>query len=495
MSEGTSQDRSNDKTISSVYAPHVAQALERTQIAKYHTPGGHGFAAEDANHLNDALKGRSAEIVGTSNEVNGADRLVDGLLVQSKYFRTASETVAAAFDGGGGTYRYTGQMLEVPLDQYEQCVELMRKRIERGQVPGVNDPTQSEMIIRRGRITYKQARNIARAGNIDSLLYDAKQQAVTSGYAFAISFAVVYAHGRRRGDTFAVATKSALATALAGGAASLLTGVVSAQVLRTQAAVTGTAVVRAGVHSAVRTGFGRGLVNRVATSSLGKTVYGAAASNHVAKLLRTNAITAAVATAVTITPDFYRAAFARSISWRQFAHNSTTNLVGTAAGSAGWLAGAAAGATVGSAAPIVGTAVGGLIGGIVGALGGGYGGSTAAHAVLNRLNDGAKGKVLACVEQQTQTLAFEYLFTEEEVELIGVQASSIFTPGVITEMIELDKLSPDGKDLVLEIRRRIEPCFEAIASGRPRITLPTSDELSSEIGAIALQVDAASSHG
>ena len=29
-----------------IAAPYIAQGLEQTQIAKYHTKGGHGFAAE-----------------------------------------------------------------------------------------------------------------------------------------------------------------------------------------------------------------------------------------------------------------------------------------------------------------------------------------------------------------------------------------------------------------------------------------------------------------
>ncbi len=59
----------------------VWSCLERTQIARSYTPGGHGFAAEDANTLLDRLRGRVAEVVGMSNAVHGADRVVDGVLV------------------------------------------------------------------------------------------------------------------------------------------------------------------------------------------------------------------------------------------------------------------------------------------------------------------------------------------------------------------------------------------------------------------------------
>jgi hypothetical protein len=127
--------------------------LEGTQISKFRTKGGHGFAAEEANNLTDTIRGKKAEIVGTSNEFNGADRIVDGVRVQSKYFQTAPETVAAAFDSRSGNYRYPGQVLEVPRDQYEACVELMRDRIARGKVHGFSNPADSEKIVKQGTVT------------------------------------------------------------------------------------------------------------------------------------------------------------------------------------------------------------------------------------------------------------------------------------------------------------------------------------------------------
>ena len=176
------EDAGTDSATAALPAPLTAQSLEKTQISKYYTKGGHGFVAEEANNVADTILGKKAEIVGTSNEFNGADRIVDEVRIQSKYFRTAPETVAAAFDSGSGNYRYPGQVLEVPKDQYETCVELMRDRIAKGKVPGFNNPQDAEKIVKQGTVTYWQARNIARAGNIDSLVFDTKRQAVTCTY-------------------------------------------------------------------------------------------------------------------------------------------------------------------------------------------------------------------------------------------------------------------------------------------------------------------------
>ena len=107
----------------------AGENLANTQIFKYSGETGHGFSAEDANHLADKLSGKKAEIVGTSNTLNGADRLVNGVFVQSKYHASASKTIDAAFNSRYGYYRYEGQVLEVPKDQYTECVKLMRDRI------------------------------------------------------------------------------------------------------------------------------------------------------------------------------------------------------------------------------------------------------------------------------------------------------------------------------------------------------------------------------
>lgn len=65
---------------------------------KFHGRQGHGFAAERANNLYDNLTGHDAKIVGDDNVKNGADRMVDGIFIQSKYCQTGSACVNECFD-------------------------------------------------------------------------------------------------------------------------------------------------------------------------------------------------------------------------------------------------------------------------------------------------------------------------------------------------------------------------------------------------------------
>ncbi len=50
---------------------------------------GHGFAAEQGNHIVDRVRLKNARILGDNNARNGADRLVSGTEIQTKYCSTA----------------------------------------------------------------------------------------------------------------------------------------------------------------------------------------------------------------------------------------------------------------------------------------------------------------------------------------------------------------------------------------------------------------------
>ena len=98
--------------------------LEQTRILRYPLPGGNGLAAEDANNLNDKLRGKIAEVIGISNELNGPDRIVNGMFLQSKYYQSASKTVAAAFDSN--TQKDQSIFLRVEFEYLFK--EIVRKR-------------------------------------------------------------------------------------------------------------------------------------------------------------------------------------------------------------------------------------------------------------------------------------------------------------------------------------------------------------------------------
>ena len=402
----------------SVHA-HVASYIEaNTQFQKYHNSrAGHGFAAEDANALNDALHGGHVEKTGLSNAKNGADRIVDGVPIQTKYYNTASKTVNSAFDSSG--YRYGGQRLEVPADQYEECVTIMKEKIKAGTVYDSNgdlitDPNKAEKIIQKGSVTYEQAKNIAKAGNIDSLVFDVKNNIISSSWVGGISFLISFARYKWNGRDTEDAVKAALGDALRSGGIAMLVGIASSQVLRTRSAAAMTVLVRCGIKPLYKTAIGKPAIEALARASLGKGIYGAAAVNHVSKLLRSNVVTSCVTTTLITLPDIYRASISKNISWAQFGQNFGVNVAGVAGGVGGWAAGAAAGAAIGSIVPILGTAIGGIAGGILGAFGGGTCASAATKGILDQfIKDDAK-EMFELMPPIVEELCMEYLLSEEE---------------------------------------------------------------------------------
>lgn len=193
---------------------------------RFTDPGGHGFAAEEANNFIDRLKGMDAHVVGYDNMENGPDRKIinrDGSVtwIQDKYYSTAKASVDAAFDSDTGNYRYVKDekpmMLEVASDQYDEAVELMKEKISNGRVPGVSDPAEAENLVRKGTLSYKQAVNLTKGGKIASLKYDSARGVVTSTSAFGIAFGIDFLLCMKEGCSIEEAVSEASKNAVVTG--------------------------------------------------------------------------------------------------------------------------------------------------------------------------------------------------------------------------------------------------------------------------------------
>ena len=469
-------------------APEVAKGLEKSQISMYHTKGGTGFAAEDANAFADRIRMRNVELTGTSFEKDGADRVVDSQPIQTKYYPKAGATVESAFDTASGQYRYGQQILEVPKDQYEECVRIMREKIAAGKVPGVTDPNAAQSIVRQGDVTYKQARNIARAGNIDSILFDAKTQSITTAYVFAVTFAIYYAKRKWDGEKTEDAINGAIESAIAAGGTTLVTGIITAQILRTRVAALGVVAARNGVKAVSHSALGKKAVERLAQASLGKAVYGAAAINRVAKLLRSNMITTTVATAVTSTPDFCRAAFSKSISWPQFSKNLIVNAGGIAGGAGGWMGGAAAGAAVGSAVPVIGTVVGGIAGGVIGAVGGGWFGTTTTKGIMDVLIEDDAKEMVRLLRSALVALAGDYLLSEAEIQKLSQTVKRTVSPKWLRTMYQAGSKKNSSSARKQYAYQVFERRCQSILTSRQRVTLPPTALVQDRIAGIVKKV-------
>lgn len=447
---------SNYKTVNQLYNEEI-----------FHARQGHGFAAERTNTLYDNWHGHKAKVVGDDNAKNGADRVVDGIYIQSKYCATGSECINDCFENDGkGAFRYLKNgkpmPIEVPSDKYEAAVKQMEEKIRNGQIDKVIDPSEAKNIVRKGNITYEQARNIAKAGTVESLSYDAAKGAITASSAFGITAIITFATSIWNGENFDKSLKLATYSGLKVGGTAFITSVIASQLckagLNSAMVASSEAIVSVMGYKAAAI-----LVNAFRS---GAKIYGAAAMKSAAKLLRGNLITAGV-TAVVMSSFDIANIFRHRISTKQLFKNLSNTTATIAGGTGGWLAGAAIGSAI---LPVAGT----VIGGIIGSMGVGMVAGKVTDKVLDRyIEDDAK-EMIRIIEYVFSQMASEYLLNKKEVEKsidkLGEKLSG--------ELLK-DMFSSNNRELFA--RNLSTPIIEKEISKRSIIKLPTEEQMIAEL--------------
>lgn len=454
----------NSQTAGTVYS-NVSSGATVYGEEKFHAIRGHGFAAERANTLYDRYTGHDARILGDDNAKNGADRLVDGVEIQSKYCKTGGKCISECFENG--QFRYIGSdgkpmQIEVPSDKYESAIQAMQERIRRGEVPGVSDPNEAQQIVRKGHFTYEQAKNIAKAGTVESLTYDAANGMIIASSAFGVTAVLTFATSVWNGDTPEIALKNAAYSGLKVGGISFVTAIFAGQLSK------------AGLNSLL-VGSSEAVVRVMGpkTSALlvnafrqGKNIYGAAAMKSASKLLRGNIITGSASVVILSAGDVVNI-FRGRISGKQLFKNVTNTASSVAGGTAGWVGGAAAGAAIGSAVPIIGTAVGGVIGGLAGAFGGGALAGKASSAVMDHFIEDDAEQMCHIIEQELLALTEEHLITQNELKTIVERLGSSLTAKTLKDMYASNDRQTFARKLLL-------PLFKAVEKERKPIHIPNA---------------------
>lgn len=439
-------------------------AAHQTQMDKFQAEQGHGYAAEQANNLYDILTGKDAAVIGGDNAKDGADRRVDGVLIQTKYCKNVSASVQAAFRDG--QYRYLDlngrpMQLEVPSDQYEDAVQLMRRRIENGQVPGVTDPNEAKSLVRKGGFTYQQAVNLTKFGTIESLTYDAANGAVVAANAFGITAALTFAQHLWRGDSLEDSIEYAAYSGLKVGGAAFANAVITGQLMRT-------ALPKAlvGPTNAVVELLGPKASAAIANSLRnGANIYGAAAMNNVSKLLRGNAITGAVMLVVLSASDI-KNCFEGRISGKQLFKNVVTLAGGMAA------AGIAGGLVLTVLSGGVGIAVSIAVSTAAGAAGG-----KLVNEVVGTFIEDDAVELCKIIEESFCQQVGDYLLSVEELDILLTSLNQSLEQETLLEMYA----SPDRRAFADKlIREQIEKPLRM----RCHVCLPTEADFIQGMGRV-----------
>lgn len=377
---------------------------------KFHASQGHGFAAERANTLYDRITHHDTKIVGDNNAKNGADRIVDGTYIQSKYCATGSKCINECFENNGkGSFRYMidgkPMEIEVPSDKYEDAVKAMKEKICRGQVQGVTDPNEAENIVRKGHFTYAQAKNIARAGTIESLTYDSVNGMITATSAFGVTAMITLATSVWSGEEIDDAIKHAVYSGMKVGGTAFVTSVITGQLTKAglNSALVGSSEAIVSVMGPKASAV---LINAFRTGA--KPIYGAAAMKSAAKLLRGNAITTGITFVVASSFDVANI-FRGRISGKQLFKNMAETAATLGGGTGGWIAGATAGSAV---LPGIGTVIGGVLGSLIfGAAAG-----SASNAIVGEFIEDDADEMVEIIQDVFTDMASEYLLNSKEVE-------------------------------------------------------------------------------
>lgn len=455
---------SDKKKKEDLYYSQNETIAHNDKLLRFNGRQGHGYAAEQGNNLYDTINGRNAEILGDDNAKNGPDRIVDGQLIQTKYCQNANASVNSGFKNG--KYRYLDSngnpmQLEVPSDQYDEAIRIMEEKIRKGQVPGCKNPKDASKIIRKGNITLKQAINIAKAGTIESLVFDAAHGAVIGLSAAGISSTIILARALWNGEDLDTALDIAMYSGIQAGGIAFVTSVVSSQITKTGVSnlliKPSNELVKL-LPSTVRK-------QLLAAIREGAPIYGAAASKNLAKLLRGNFITQVVTVLVLSSNDIFHYAQGK-ISGKQLFKEVTTLV-------SGLIGGGVVGVLLAPLGP-----VGVIIGSIIGT---GLS-SEAMRRLLNQFIEDDAVKLIELVNRRLTILANDYLLSKCELDLVVEVLRGCLVYSKLLEMYA-------SEDRIRFADELIEKCITSVIIWRTNILIPDQVSLTKSISRVLMKIE------
>lgn len=400
----------------------IAGASERQKI--YSEMGndmnmrqGHGYGAEYGNKTVDRILGKKVEGVQEKenghHKLNGADKIVNGQKVQTKYCKSAADTYRAGFKDS--SHDYSGQLREVPRDQYDEIRRMLQKDIDDGKMNGIKPGTPAENFLKKGYFSYLQSRRIAAAGSIESVSVDLANGVITSMTSASISAIIIFASGIWQGKDVKEAAKDGIETAgrVIGKSAIIYT--ITMQVNRTNIwnyALNDT--MANPINTVSEKVAGNIAESSLAKSSIGKKIH----LDSIDSQKLTNGV---VTVAVVFGPDICKARMGK-ISVKQLAKNATAG------------AAAIAGMVIGNVVT-AGNPLGGMVGGAVG-------GAVGKKVMDNFIEDDAVAMFRVMKEEFLNVVMSSYLSQEEFEE---VARRTIWDKKVSKELQNMYKKSKKGE--------------------------------------------------
>lgn len=314
--------------------------------------------------------------------------------------------------------------IEVPSDKYDDAVKAMQNRIERGEIKGVKN---AKDIIRKGNVTYEQAKNIAKAGTIESLTYDAVNGIKIGAYSGGISAVINFAVCIWNGESFEDALENSVKVGLQVGGIAWAGSILAGQM--TKAGLPGTL--------------------KPVSDTIAKTI---GLTKGASKLLRVNAVTGLATLAVMSAGDVLDIFNGRISAGQLF-----KNLVNKGAGLAGGMGGALL------AAPL------GPVGMLIAAWLASEAASEVSQAVTDEIIEDDSKEMCRILEETFQDVAFNFILNKDETKQIADELSRNLNSDTLKDMYAANNRSQFAYNLIAKIA-------ETVVEGRKHIYLPSPDE-------------------
>ncbi|AIN93406.1 hypothetical protein H0R90_11025 [Treponema putidum] len=425
---------------------------------------GGGYAAEYGNNAIDRITGNNVKNMAQDLEngrqkLHGADRNVNGINIQTKYYKSAPESIGAAFEHKQAIYLNedgTMMQIEVPRDQYNQAIQEMQKRIRNGQVPNETNPDNAKNYVRKGHFTYFQANNIALAGSIEGITVDIAQGVVCSLPGAGITAALTFATAVWNGDDIKEAAKRSTLSGLKvmGKCAAIYTitmqlsrdkiiNIFAPKVLvgeNGKKVVKSFASINNPIFAAAEKAAGKISTSSVAQSKIGKSL-------NLDKINGRQLIGGTVTAAIVYGPDVCKA-FQGKISGKQLIKNSTVNTAG--------LIGAALGTAI--PIPIVGSMIGGAIGSFV------------AKKVMDNFIEDDAVMMFRIMREEFLDIVMLYSFNKEEFDKILSMTIGNSNMSSILQKMYQSETPKEFADALITAQ------VQEILAERPRITSSMLEE-------------------
>lgn len=435
---------------------------------------GHGYGAEYANNTIDKLAGRKVVNAAQNLDENGrqvkhgADRIVNGVNIQTKYYKTASESVSAAFENKEALYvNQDGTMMqiEVPRDQYNKACELMQKRIDNGEVPGAKPGDDARKYVRKGFLTYPQSHNVCKSGSIESLTIDAINGVITSSVAGGITAVTVFAYAVWNGADVEEAAKAGLEVGIKVMGRGAVMYTLTMQLSRSEFinpfvkeyTKDGISQGFKGVNNPIFT-MSENLANNISTSNIAKTQVGQKLGLNAIK--GGQIIAGGVTVMVVFGPDICRALSGR-ISTKQLFKNASVGAAGIAGGILGQMF---------IPIPYVGAMVGGGISSFI------------AKKVLDEfIEDDAKEMFQILKEEFLDVVMISNLEKDEFDNVVNETLCNKKLPSILRDMYASGEARKFAREafvsvaVINELSKREQVTTEMIEEGFVKLALSASD--------------------